>query len=522
MYKKASIAFALFLIIILFSFPAGAYDFNNTQTNIIPSAADCGYVKVLTGAQSTARFGHIMESYIYCDNPDTFALVDLYDDKINIDEYNSRNFTLVKSHNVDYILETFGAFLSGKEYNYILFGRENPGMSKYVTTFALAKYDKQNMELLDVAELTNNDTVIPFNAGSASMAEYGNTVFIKTCHEMYDGHQANACFTVNTETMEGKYSVNDSYVSHSFNQFVKIDGKSLVTVELGDCSPRAVVLNRFTDGAERGRFSGECNTLNLFNIPGYNGANCTGVTVGGFEVSDTTYLTVINTVDHSKVVEYTNFTLEGLEKDERDVVVLVTTKDNKDTSCVKCVYLTDYAGKGLCASTPYIVKTGSNIFAVLWNEYEYNNKDMVQKSLKYVFVDENGNKIGNIKEFKNGLLSYDCQPVFINNSIIWYVNKTYRSERSFYCIDNVSPAHITAEYNDGYIKIKPENISRGSCIYSAIYNGSTISGFKKNVYNGEVISYKPDISFTTVKLYVLNNNLKPLCMPKELVITKGN
>ena len=54
------------------------------------------------------------------------------------------------------------------------------------------------------------------------MASYGNYLFIRTCHEMYGGHQANVTFSVDTSTMSvvdqltGIQNSEFGYVSHSF------------------------------------------------------------------------------------------------------------------------------------------------------------------------------------------------------------------------------------------------------------------------------------------------------------------
>ena len=96
------------------------------------------------------------------------------------------------------------------------------------------------------------NTYIPFDAGSLRMDEAGGRLYVHTCHEMYDDgdgyhHQANMTFVITESTMKLADSYSDSmnlsagYVSHSFNQFVRVlDGE----IYRGDlqCGVRAASL----------------------------------------------------------------------------------------------------------------------------------------------------------------------------------------------------------------------------------------------------------------------------------------
>ena len=44
-------------------------------------------------------------------------------------------------------------------------------------------------------------------------------------------------------------NISQGYVSHSFNQFIDLDGNQIVAVDHGDAYPRSVVLTKYdTDG----------------------------------------------------------------------------------------------------------------------------------------------------------------------------------------------------------------------------------------------------------------------------------
>lgn len=88
------------------------------------------------------------------------------------------------------------------------------------------------------------------------MTETAGKLYIHTCHEMYtssDGlnHQANMTFVLDENTLKVLDSYSDvmnlvqaGYVSHSFNQFICTDGKSVYRVDHGDANPRAVAITK--------------------------------------------------------------------------------------------------------------------------------------------------------------------------------------------------------------------------------------------------------------------------------------
>lgn len=404
-----------------------------------------GYNYTPCSGTSTARWSHVMRCYIY-QNPDgTISTVDsTANGDLRVDRY-SKDWKLQESKTLTMELPLFGGFYAGKTYNYIVFGQNNPNQSNSVVTFKVVKYDK-NWNRLGAADYSNNNTTYPFDAGSLRMTEAGEYLYVRTAHEMYSGHQANVTFSVKTDTMQLIDEVSEvwntsiGYVSHSFNQFIAIDDGYLVGVDHGDAYPRAVVLLKSTAPVQDGKFadSNSYRAVYLLDIPGATGANCTGVTVGGFEVSEDNYLVAINTIDHSKVTEYTSFTMTGLDIDERDIVLLVSGKDNTDSSNVQKIKLTDYVNNKKLGSTPYLIKIGVDKYVVMWEEYDYQQTtyswgtyyNKVSNGVKYIVVDGKGNKLTQTTSIPDAELSYNCQPVYLNNEIVWYVNES--TDRTVY------------------------------------------------------------------------------------------
>ena len=63
---------------------------------------------------------------------------------------------------------------------------------------------------------------------------------------MYNGHQANVTFSVDTSSMNivdkftGVWNTSNGYVSHSFNQFIQVDNGTLLGVDHGEGGPTAL------------------------------------------------------------------------------------------------------------------------------------------------------------------------------------------------------------------------------------------------------------------------------------------
>ncbi len=395
--------------------------------------------------RNVSRWAYPRSSYIYSDG-DNIVVIRVTD-KVTATSYNM-NYQEQSEKTVDFELPLFGGFYSGKTFNYIVFGQNNSEESTSKEVYRIVKYDK-NFNKISHASIVGSqcETVTPFYAGSLSMAEYGNELTVHTSRKLFksdDGlnHQSQFTVVLDTATMSPVNSLQRSqynHVSHSFNQFVAYDNGKRVLVDHGDAYPRSVVLSKYTGTND----SGEENytKTNLFDIPGTVGANCTGVNLGSFEVSDNNYIVSINTIDHSKATGYNNYTIDGLEVDIRDAVLLISAKNNQSTDSVKEVYLTDYTDNNLHATAPYLVKITDKWFAVLWKEIkavekqsgDYKYFEFQDNGIKYVIVDEYGYKLSDIKTASVTAELSDCQPILVDNKIIWHYDDS--SERYICSLD---------------------------------------------------------------------------------------
>ncbi len=349
---------------------------------------------------------------------------------------------LVKEYNEDfeetgrrYIegeLPLYGGFYASANAYYYLSGKENPNEDNSAEVFRITKYDT-SWNRLGSASLFGANTTVPFDAGSARFAEYGNYLFIRTAHEMYkssDGvnHQANVSIKLNTSSMTIASSLTDvwnisaGYVSHSFNQFIMVDDAGyVVTLDHGDAGPRSAALGRY--GSKAGSLvfgkSASFTKTDTMNYAGNLGANRTNASLGGLAFSDSNYLTAGNSNAQ-----------DGSSDLVRNVYVSLTPKSGfPGTTTIK--WLSDYpAGGSITASTPHLVKLDSNAFAVLWEEFVPGVWSPTETlNCRYAFIDGSGNVTGS-GSFR-GYLS-DCVPIVNGGKICWYVTANDRT--NFYVL----------------------------------------------------------------------------------------
>jgi hypothetical protein len=398
-----------------------------------------------SASSSFARWSSPLKTYLISNDDNTISVIEA-NETLNIETYDE-NYKLISKKKLDYELPLFGGFYSGEKYNYIAYGDTNTEEDDNKEVIRIVKYNKK-FKRIDSVSIKGGESItyVPFDAGCGRMSEQGNQLVFHTSRLRYttsDGknHQSQLTIVVDTSSMTvlnylGEFQEN--HVSHSFDQYVQFDGDTYVLIDHGDAYPRSVVLHKiskdvdYDEYREYGIYEDKSriayDRLNLFNIPGASGANCTGVSIGGFEVSSDNYIVAINSVDHSLVTEYTNFSMKGLETDQRDIIICTLPKNSTEDSKVKQIILAEYTGTDKIASIPQIVKISKDKFMVLWQEFSLYNS---VGNLKYVFLDKAGKPITKVKSVKNFRLS-KCKPIVIDNEVVWYTNE--KGCRIFYTI----------------------------------------------------------------------------------------
>ncbi len=325
-------------------------------------------------------------------------------------EYYDSSYNIVSRKYIEKELPVFGGFYNGGDAFYILTGQKNPDEKENTEVFRITKYDK-SWNRLSSAGLFGANTTVPFDAGSARFSKSGKYLIIRTCHEMYknpeDGlnHQANVTIQLDTEKMiitdsfTDVMNTNYGYVSHSFNQFVKVDGDNMVALDHGDAFPRSIVLIKYKTKVSSGKFTpsyyNTCRAVDMFPIAGQLGDNYTNCSVGGFEISDSTYIAAISSVE------------QGSSSRVRNIYISVLGKAEDEPDIIK---LTSYTSDRNVPSTPHLVKLSDNSYLVLWEK---------DSEVCCARIDKYGSIKGSVVAFP-GALS-DCVPLVCGGKLIWYV-----------------------------------------------------------------------------------------------------
>ncbi len=403
-------------------------------------------------AQNYDTWSRPVYSYIVPDGDDGFMNFEYINGADGmLAEYYSEDYTLKNTVTIPYELPAFGGFYAVGDNYYVLTGQENPNEGVSVEVFRITKYDKSWKRIASVG-VKNCNTTVPFDAGSARFAHCGKYIIIRTSHEMYkssDGlnHQANLTMQLNTETMQiisSQTSVSNNkygYVSHSFNQFLHVENNALLALDHGDALPRSIAFFKYAGDVSDGDFTQTyrdvCTVVDMLPIAGEIGDNYTGCSVGGFEYSDTSYITAGSSVPQNT----------AKKQKTRNVFVSSVPKNSLTDSSVNIAYLTNYEEGDEGASTPHLVKISDNRFVILWSRLG---------KVYYAQLDAEGKLTGSVHKFK-GELS-DCAPVVMNGKLMWYTRGD--SAKTFYEIqlDDISDTSVYTVKSGHDYELLSENV----------------------------------------------------------------
>lgn len=364
--------------------------------------------------------------YSVWDNPMYSYVAERSDGQLERIQYNSETGVIVSRYNsqlalvdekiIEAELPSFGAFFAGENYNFLVFGQYNPEESDDTEVLRIVKYSK-DWERISACSVYGANTSIPFRAGTADLAETNGILYLHTCHQMYvsdDGlnHQANMTYVIDQETMtvtDSWYDVMNisyGYVSHSFSQRIRTTDEYIFRVDHGDAYPRSVCITRCKVGDK----ITNVDYTSVLKIQGQSGANSTGVSLGGFELSSDNCLIVGNSVDQSDPETYNS---SGC----RNVFLAVHGQD----LIQKGIYwLTDYTEEDqVTVNTPQLTKVADNLFLILWNEY--HNSERYDETF-LLLVDGNGKVL--CEPMKTNVNLSDCQPIVTSDGLVtWFTTQ---------------------------------------------------------------------------------------------------
>ena len=360
-------------------------------------------------------------------------------------EYYNSSFSLTDRVYVEQILPVWGGFHAGSDGRYyVLTGQNNPKQDDTLPVMNIAVYGS-DWELLGYDELLGANTVDPFAAGSARFADDGSHLVVRTCHKMYadssgTNHQAN----VTIEMDMGTAKITDSYtkvmnsaygyVSHSFNQFVLLDGTHIVGLDHGDARLRGAELAYYNTDFTTGKFAPDSDTpCTVVNAMPFTDSetlhyNYTGASIGGFEQSGTHYIAAISSINQE---DFDN-------SQTRNVYIVSVSKDSLNDSGTTVTQITDYAEGESSASTPQLASLGDGSFMLLW---------MKDGATNYMLLNSDGQPLNDeIYSFEGNLT--DCKPVVSNGDLVWY---DWQDENiTFHTIHTGDMSHEAAVYTGGH------------------------------------------------------------------------
>ncbi len=429
---------------------------------------------------TTQGYGMTTKSYITKTSNDQIMVVQAIGNgatndvsKIVIEYYDS-NFNLQNTKEIPMPTgySFFGGFHESESKYYIVVGRDNSLVaSNNISCWEIIQYDKTwDTSTTKTVNLTGtNNTLMAFEQGGLSFAEYGKYLVIRSCHYMLtrtSGNTANdqgsATIILDTSNMtivdsqmvKSASTEINGCVMNSYAQFVRFDDNHIVSAELTNKGTPGIVLVKYRSDITTGKLNSTsgnaCEIIQAFSVPVMPDGSF-NVSLGGFEVTDNNYLFAGNS--SMKVME--GGTSTGGKDTTRNIFISVV---NKTTGKAETKWLTEYEKYSISASTPHMVKLANNSYLVLWSRVDSSTK---KNTVYYQKIDGDGNTVDSLHSVEGNLS--DCVPTIINNKLVWYTWKNntkvfYEIDLSTFKATTTSTGAIEVEkvlMTDGSIELAP-------------------------------------------------------------------
>ena len=298
--------------------------------------------------------------------------------------------SLVSTKTLELELPYFGTFFDSGEHFYLVFGEHNLEKDNNQEVIRVVQYDRQWNRLGSVS-VNGKDSYAtdPFRATVPRMAVSGDgrTITLYTARQRYDGHQSNLTISMDVKPFRIQRVMGEEFpsnhVSHSFGQFVRYDGNTMVTVDHGDAYPRSFVLQK---GSKE---------VNLLTIAGDTGENVTHAIGSGFEVSDDGYLFLGCSTPQKDFGAETNTPW--------NVFLAYTDKSLNRTT------LTWLTQSKTTINTARLVKLDGDAFVAMWAEGD---------GVHWLKLDGTGTPLGK-EQLLPGAVMPPTDPVVIDGDICW-------------------------------------------------------------------------------------------------------
>lgn len=386
--------------------------------------------------------GKVSNSYLVNNGNGVLTRIENFGDVLLIENYNT-SFKMTGQGTIPFELSIFGGLYAGANFNYILFGQNNPTKSPYQEVVRIVRYNKF-WQRIDSCSVYGGNTVTPFYGANTSISEWGNQLYIRMGH--IDGAYVQGTMNLTydnltgtiLEQQTGKGALGTGAVAGAKANYVDVSTGTYMSCD--DLSSQGVIsMNLSKKGSGVGVYPGTFYNATALGNP----SAAPALSLGGF-VTNSQYAIAVGTTS-----------TVGASSTARNVFVMVTPRNAFQSSSTQTKFLTGHAFDERTATTPYIVNLG-NQYMVLWEEKQaYADLQKVY----YAVLDIKGDRIGDVKSI-DGCLS-DCQPVVFGNQIVWYT--TNGASMKFYGI-SVSGATTTTGITNA-----PTTVLNG-VDYSAVYD----------------------------------------------------
>lgn len=343
-------------------------------------------------------------------------------DRITVEEYDA-SFHLTARHPLPLELPRFLGCLIAEDGIYIATATTyNWDELPTAEVMRVVRYSRDCQQRLAAKSIVSFETDANFigigsNSNFSMILDQEGRLIIHTSSlhpKTSDGmnHQSNVTFDLDGKDLSFHHYPGAGYVSHSFAQFVRDDRDFLVFADHGDAHPRSVVINQISkDYRQEYVLNGRVDrTSDALPISGESGDNFTGVTLGGLEVSSSSYLTIGTTVDQTQFAKAKERMLPG-----NRLFVTVTDKTTMESQVKYLEQLPDEGPEYL--TVPQLVVLGGDRFLALWGTWN----DSGAYTTKCALLDGKGTLTGQIQTIPAPLS--DCQPVVRDGVVTWYVTK---------------------------------------------------------------------------------------------------
>ena len=355
----------------------------------------------------------VSNSYIAVNSDNTFSRIENFGDVILIETYDS-SFKLKAQGTVEFELSRFGGFYDSGTYYYLIFGQDNYEQKDDREVIRIVQYTK-DWKRNDSFNILGANTTVPFYGSNTDFSVIGELLYIRCGHLTYKDNRGithQSAMTISFNQVTGNINDIQSKQSDSGKgapenigaTYIDSSSGTLVAADHKLADPSSISIMKYNNAATEEKFQSECQNVNMLGKAFATTDVLPEFTMGGMEVSSQNILVVGNTEP------------SDASSNARNIVVLSVPKNQVSSNTANLSYLTGYAiGDSMSAQTPYIVKTGSDVFCILW-EQKNGYSDM--EKVYYAYIDGNGHRISNINSVE-GCLS-DCHPVVFNGKIVWY------------------------------------------------------------------------------------------------------